>query len=104
MALAISKLLSGGRMRTRHNDAGLAPMCRLHDFYAYFPPVRRAHVPLLVVGVDTTDRESLHFGTRIRPGAGSTPPPRGSVALYAASMSRVSESGYQNRAIHYLLE
>ena len=38
VAKAIALALSNGRMRTRRNKEGYAPMCALHDFYCRFPP------------------------------------------------------------------
>ena len=38
VAKAIAQVMSGGKQRIRTHPDGLAPMCRLHDFYYYFPP------------------------------------------------------------------
>jgi hypothetical protein len=40
VAKAIANILSGGKKRTRNNTNGNAPMCALHDFFAYFPPAK----------------------------------------------------------------
>ena len=55
-------------------------------------------------GGRTNHSESLCFGTRILtwhgPGVGSTPPLRGPMALYPASMGPVSESAHRHRVNH----
>ena len=41
VAKAVAEFMSGGRKRERFSFDGKAPMCKLHDFYTYFPPAKK---------------------------------------------------------------
>lgn len=80
VANIIAEVMSGGRKRTRTPAYGAAPMCRLHDFYAYFPPARqRCSVTVTsVIG----HMQSLDFDEDTGPDCGG---------LYGARTKKVNE-------------
>jgi hypothetical protein len=80
VANIIADVMSGGKKRTRTPAYGAAPMCRLHDFYAYFPPARqRCSVTVTsVIG----HMQSLDFDEDTGPDCGG---------LYGAKTKKVNE-------------